>query len=360
VFGPTPAEGEGSPRSEGVAHEPDHSRALEMPSAAERVHPVPPTWAVVLAGGDGVRLRPLVRRLFGHQRPKQYVPLLGPDSLLRQTLKRVGRFIPPERTVVVTRAEHAPYIATELPDGPAPHVILLPEDRGTGAAVLFAAYRIREWDPGATLAFFPSDHFILEEDAFLLHVRKIAAFVARNLERLVLLAARPTAPESDYGWVKPGTPLGESTDNPMYQVQAFLEKPQRENAERRLAAGWLWNTFAFVTSLPTLLDVGRELLPSVDARLQLIGGFARSRHEGWAIRQAYALIQPSDFSSGVLERKPSCLAVSALPRLTWSDLGTPRRVVDVASKLPVRPAWLDAERSTMNILSSVLHHRVRS
>jgi mannose-1-phosphate guanylyltransferase len=200
----------------------------------------------------------------------------------------VGRFIPPERTVVVTRAEHAPYIATELPDGPAPHVLLQPEDRGTGAAVLFAAYRIREWDPGATLAFFPSDHFILEEDAFLLHVRKIAAFVARNLERLVLLAARPTAPESDYGWVKPGTPLGESTDNPMYQVQAFLEKPQRENAERRLAAGWLWNTFAFVTSLPTLLDVGRELLPSVDARLQLIGGFARSRHEGWAIRQAYA------------------------------------------------------------------------
>jgi mannose-1-phosphate guanylyltransferase len=331
--------------------------ALETPSAEERVSPVAPIWAVVLAGGEGVRLRPLVRRLFGHERPKQYVPLLGPDSLLRQTLKRVGRVIPPERTVVVTRAEHAPYIASELPDGPAPHVLLQPEERGTGAAVLFAAHRIREWDPSATLAFFPSDHFVLEEDTFLAHVGKVAAFVARHSERLVLLAARPTMPESEYGWVKPGTPVGETTDAPVYNVQGFLEKPERENAERCLATGWLWNTFAFVTSLPTLLNVGRELLPAVDARLQLIGAFAGSRHEGWAIRQAYAVIQPSDFSRGVLERKPACLAVSALPRLTWSDLGTPRRVVDVASNLLVRPAWLTAARATVAVESSLLKRR---
>src|SRR5262249_26114362 len=77
-------------------------------------------------------------------------------------------------------SEHAPYVASELPDGPAPHVLLQPEERGTGAAVLFAAHRIREWDPSATLAFFPSDHFILEEEAFLAHVGKVAAFVARH------------------------------------------------------------------------------------------------------------------------------------------------------------------------------------
>jgi mannose-1-phosphate guanylyltransferase / mannose-6-phosphate isomerase len=159
------------------------------------------------------------------------------------------------------------------------------------------------------------------------------------------------------GWVKPGTPVGETTDCPVYRVQGFLEKPERENAERCLATGWLWNTFAFATSLPTLLDAGREFLPAVDARLQLIGAFAGSRHEGWAIRQAYAQIQRSDFSRSVLERKPACLAVSALPRLTWSDLGTPRRVVDVASNLLVRPPWLTAGRTTVNVLSSVLKRR---
>jgi mannose-1-phosphate guanylyltransferase len=329
--------------------------ALEpAPSAEPFYHRTPQTWAVVLAGGDGVRLRPLVRQLFGHERPKQYVPLLGPDSLLRQTLNRVKRVVPPERTVVVTRAEQAPYVAREVPDGSAPHVLLQPEDRGTGTAVLFAAHRIRDWDPDATLVVFPSDHFILEEDAFLAHVRKVVAFVGRHPERLVLLGARPSAPESEYGWIKPGTALGETTDGLVCRVQGFLEKPERENAERCLATGWLWNTFAFVTSLPTLLDAGQEFLPTVDARLRLIGAFARSRHEGWAIRQAYALIPKSDFSRNILERKPACLAVSLLPRLTWSDLGTPRRVVDVANSLPIRPPWMTAGRTTVNVLSSVL------
>src|SRR4030095_7996087 len=73
--------------------------ALEpAPSAAPFSLRAPQTWRLVLAGGDGLRLRPRVRQLFGHERPKQYVPLLGPDSLLRQTLNRVRRVVPPERT----------------------------------------------------------------------------------------------------------------------------------------------------------------------------------------------------------------------------------------------------------------------
>src|SRR5688572_11736571 len=102
--------------------------ALEpLPIPEYAAHPSPRTWAVVLAGGEGLRMRPLVRRLFGDERPKQYVPLLGPTSLLRQTLDRVGRLIPADRTVVVSREEHARYIARELPDGPAPHVLLQPQ-----------------------------------------------------------------------------------------------------------------------------------------------------------------------------------------------------------------------------------------
>lgn len=329
--------------------------ALESLPTDEFAAPASPqTWAVVLAGGEGVRLRPLVRRLFGEERPKQYVPLLGPTSLLRQTLDRVGRLIPPERTVVVSRTEHARYIVRELPDGPKPIVLLQPQDRGTGTAVLFAAKHIQRWDPEAMITVFPSDHFILEEDAFLAHVAKIVSFVERHPERLVLLGARPTAPESEYGWIKPGALFGEMPDAPVCRVQGFLEKPEPENAQRCFAAGWLWNTLAFATTVPTLLDVGREYLPAVSDRLKLISAFAGSRHEAWAIRQAYALTPTSDFSRGILERSPSCLAVSPLPRLTWSDLGTPHRVVGVASRLLVRPLWMTAGRSTVRTLMSVL------
>jgi hypothetical protein len=99
-------------------------------------------------------------------------------------------------------------------------------------------------------------------------------------------------------------------------------------------------------------------LPDVDDRLNLIAAFSGSRHEGWAVRQAYSLIPSSDFSRGVLERCPSWLGVSRLPDVTWSDLGTPRRVVGIASKLPVRPMWLTPGRKTANTLAAVLEARV--
>ena len=124
-----------------------------------------------------------------------------------------------------------------------------------------------------------------------------------------------------------------------------------------MTAGWLWNTFAFVTTLPTLLGAGHEFLPDVDDRLNLIGAFSGSRHEGWAVRQAYSLLPKTDFSRGVLERCPGWLGVSRLPGLTWSDLGTPRRVIGIANSLPVRPMWMGAGRKTADILASVLQGR---
>jgi mannose-1-phosphate guanylyltransferase len=323
-------------------------------------NPASRTWAVVLAGGDGSRLKPLVRRLFGEDRPKQYTPLLGSTSLLRQTLDRVGRLIPAERTIVVSQYDHAHYLDRELCDAAAPRVLLQPENRGTGTAVLYAAHTIRRLDPEAVVAVFPSDHYIREEDTFLAHVAEVSGFITHHPERLVLLGAPPTSPEPEYGWVRPGTVIGETTHGPICRVQGFLEKPEPENAQRCMATGWLWNTFAFVTTLSTLLDAGHEFLPEVDDRLNLIAAFSGSRHEGWAVRQAYSMTPTSDFSRGILERCPTWLGVSRLPGLTWSDLGTPRRVIGVASALPVRPLWLAPGRRTAEALAAVLDGRVIS
>jgi len=88
-------------------------------------------WAVVLAGGEGVRLRPLVRQAIGDDRPKQYAPLLGPVSLLRQTLDRVTLLIPAQHIVVVSLPHHARYLASELAGLPGPSVLFQPHDRGT-------------------------------------------------------------------------------------------------------------------------------------------------------------------------------------------------------------------------------------
>ena len=325
-----------------------------------RPEPASRMWAVVLAGGEGSRLKPLVRRLFGDDRPKQYVPLLGPTSLLRATLGRVGRLVPVERTLVVSQYDHSRYLDRELDDFAAPHVLLQPENRGTGTAVLYAAHTIRRLDPGAVVAVFPSDHYIREEDAFVAHVAEVSGFVERHPERLVLLGARPTSPEPEYGWIRPGTTIGETSSGPICRVQGFLEKPEPESAQRCMSSGWLWNTFAFVTSLPALLGAGRELLPEVDDRLSLIAAFSGSRHEGWAVRQAYSMLPTTDFSRSILERCPPWLGVSSLSGLMWSDLGTPRRVVGIASTLPMQPLWMAPGRRTANALAAVLEGRAVS
>jgi mannose-1-phosphate guanylyltransferase len=296
-------------------------------------------WALVLAGGEGVRLRPLVRRVFGDDRPKQYAPLLGPDTLLTQTLNRVGLEVPAERTVVVTMAQHAGYIADELGRRPRPQVIAQPCDRGTVAATLYPVHRIARVDPDATVAVFPSDHLVVAEAPFMKHVAEVARWVDRHPQWTVLLGAQPTCPEVEYGWIEPAAYLDELGGGPIRAVRAFREKPSVAAATAYLADGHLWNTSVIVARAAALVDLGRAHLPDVHDRLARIQEFEGTPDEPAAIRQAYELLPKANFSRSILEASAADLAVSRLPRVGWSDLGSPRRVMEAIGQLSLPPAW---------------------
>jgi mannose-1-phosphate guanylyltransferase len=298
-------------------------------------------WAIVLAGGEGVRLRPLARRVCGDDRPKQYVPLLGSRTLLGQTLDRVALRIPSARTVVSTVQAHAPYFAAEL-HGSRARVLVQPASRGTAAGILFPAHWISWRAPHATVAVFPSDHFIWEEAAFMAHVATVGAWVARHPDRLVLLGAPASDPEVEYGWIEPGALVDRAPCGPVRKIRRFWEKPSEATTRICLQAGCLWNTLVLVANVEALLKAGQENLPDLDDRLVKIAPFAGTPDEPWAVRQAYEPMPSANFSRAILEPCPSWLAVSCLPSLIWSDLGTPRRVFDLLRRIPVRPAWLEA------------------
>jgi mannose-1-phosphate guanylyltransferase len=297
-------------------------------------------WAVVLAGGWGIRLRPLTRPICGDERPKQYVTLTGSRSLLQQTLDRAALRVPAERTVVVSLESHASYLAAAMA-GHGASVLLQPIDRGTAPGVLLPSYWIRERAPDATVVVFPSDHLVLEADTFMDHVVKAAAFVEDNPERILLLGAEPTDAETEYGWIEPGAMLGNAGGRPVRAVRRFVEKPSPEVAGACLAAGACWNTFVFVAKVSALAEAGRRCLPEIHSRLERIvhavGRQARPRR----IRRVGAGLPVGNFSRDVLENMAPMLAVSTLAGVTWCDWGSPQRVVASLERLGIRPSWLD-------------------
>jgi mannose-1-phosphate guanylyltransferase len=301
------------------------------------------TWAVVLAGGKGLRLSGLTRHVYGEDRPKQYAALAGSKSLLRQTLERVSVRIPPGRTVVVTMAGQASYLAEELRhESPALHVLEQPEDRGTAAAVLLAAHWILARDAEARLVVLPSDHFVADDTIFMEHVVEVLTILETLPNRIILLGAEPTEAETDYGWITVGAVLPGPGRTPVYRVLRFSEKPDQEIANELFASGALWNTSVFAGRATTLIHAGRQCLPSLHDRVAQLGTFLGTEHERWALRQAYELAPRANFSRDVLEHDPGTLAVMRLSAVAWRDLGTPRRLIQTLNELGIHPDWLAA------------------
>ena len=297
-------------------------------------------WAVVLAGGEGMRLRSVTRAIVGDDRPKQYVPLISADSLLRQTMNRAARLSPGERTLVVSQQRHADWLAADLGAHRHPKLLLQPENRDTAAGVMLPVYWIAARDPDATVVVYPSDHFVLEEAAFAAHVAEVVAFVDRQRDGIVVLGARATEPDTDYGWIEPGEAVGATASGPICRVARFREKPTPQAAARCLAREWLWNTFVMVANASTLVSVADVLLPGLHRRFTAATPFLGTRREGWALEEAYASLPRQNFSETVLQAGLPFLAVSALPPLTWSDLGTPQRLFKLLRTLGIFPAWM--------------------
>jgi len=294
---------------------------IRAPSGSAHHHP----WAIVLAAGDGVRLRPLTRRLYGCDLPKQFAKLVGGRSLLQATLDRIARLIPPHRTVVVVGEAHREVARDQLEGYRGVEVVVQPRNVGTAPGILLPLSRIRAHAPDASVAIFPSDHHVTRPRPLLDGVRT-GLDSTRQQGGIALIGARAEHAETDYGWIL----AGQDEDAPRsaaVPVSRFVEKPGAREAECLLRQGALWNTFMMTGRAQELWETMRRHMPRT---VELFEGYARSAgrdHEPGALAELYARLDPGDFSRDVLQHM-SGLTVVPVHGSGWSDWGSPRRVFE--------------------------------
>src|SRR6202167_6228476 len=200
--------------------------------------------SVILAGGAGVRLCSLTPEVFGHPIPKQFCPLFEGSTLLEQTVRRVSLLVHPAQTLTVLNRSHREFYAPLLNVTPWQNLLIQPENRGTAPAILCALLRLIETGHTGPLAIFPSDHYVSDDFVFMLHVATALRAVARSPQLTVLLGIAPDGPETDYGWIQPGSPLALPTGviGKISRVRRFIEKPSAEVAGDLYERNYLWNS----------------------------------------------------------------------------------------------------------------------
>jgi mannose-1-phosphate guanylyltransferase len=273
---------------------------------------------VVLAAGDGRRLEALTRDPTGRAVPKQYCSLRGGRSLLRATLDRARRLAPPERIVTVVAKDHRRWWERELAQWALENVVVQPRNRGTAAGLLLPLRHILARDPEAVIGVLPSDHFVADEEVFAAALGRALGAAADVSGRLVLLGMEAERPDAELGWIVPGA----ASPQPR-TVDAFVEKPPREEAASLMRRGALWNSFAFAARARVLLALLRLALP------ELVRRFDQVRPESSpaeALAELYETLTDADFSRSVLAALSAELRVVAVPPCGWMDLGTPERI----------------------------------
>ena len=265
---------------------------------------------VILSGGSGTRLWPQSRA----SRPKQFVELLGESSLFDVTLARVARLCG-SPGVVVANEEHRFLVAERLRVAGREDfaIVLEPFARNTAPAIALAAMSALEADPDACLFVAPADH-LMEAGEALADALAAGARLAAD-GRIVTFGIRPTRPDTGYGYVR-------ASDEDPTRVAEFVEKPDRETAERFVAAGtYAWNSGMFVVGAATYLDELARHAPEMHAAcLAAWSGRAADGPFTRIAREPF-LACPSDSVDFAVMEKTDRAAIVTLD-CAWSDLGS--------------------------------------
>lgn len=279
---------------------------------------------VILSGGSGTRLWPLSRQ----NQPKQFLALMGDHSLYQETVLRASKLPGAQPPITVCSDDHRFMVGEQLQairiaSG---GILLEPAARSTAPAIALAALHALSRDPDATVLVMPADHLIDDEAAFRGAVEAATGLAGQGW--LVTFGITPEYAETGYGYILRGDSLGDGG----YRVERFVEKPDKDTAERYVAEGtYAWNSGMFLfraqryldelaTHAPVILAAARNAMAASKADLD----FIRVDHDAFAA-------SPSDSIDYAVMEKTDRAAVVPVS-CGWSDIGSWSSLWSVAER----------------------------
>lgn len=272
-------------------------------------------YAVIMAGGIGSRFWPMSRT----KHPKQFIDVLGTGkTLIQQTFDRLSKICPSENIYIVTNEIYKELVITQL-NVESEQVLCEPAMKNTAPCIAYAAFKIHQKNPKASMLVAPSDHLILKEEEFVNCIHKSLSVAEKN-DILVTLGIQPNRPDTGYGYIQ-FKDEHLNSEASFKEVKTFTEKPDLNLAKQFLSSrDFLWNSGIFIWSAQSIINRFQEDLKDI------YDSFISGKHllntdkETEFINTIYPNLKNISIDFGIMEKADNVYVLPA--DFGWSDLGT--------------------------------------